>query len=163
MKMHKKLFALLATAAVGLTLTSCGGGGGGGGAEAPSTGDDTVTLYGAPENVIGKTISYTIYDATLDSSLKYEFRFNSASSFTGTIYMDNQAVGIINDAEYEYERAGDAVAYLRGVVINDVSNAVALIDVDDILEGNYGTYTLNFDVQTGRLISIDGSDSCSMY
>lgn len=77
--------------------------------------------------------------------------------------MDNQAVGIINDAEYAYERAGDAVAYLRGVVINDVSNAVPLFDVDDILEGNYGTYTLNFDVQTGRLISIDGSDSCSMY
>ena len=51
--MHKKLFGLLATAAVGLTLTSCGGGGGGGGSsDTPTDTEDTpVVEVGAPASL----------------------------------------------------------------------------------------------------------------
>lgn len=58
MKMHKKLFGLLATAAVGLTLTSCGGGGGGGGSsDTPTDTEDTpVVEVGAPASLVGRKL-----------------------------------------------------------------------------------------------------------
>ena len=61
--MHKKLFGLLATAAVGLTLTSCGGGGGGGGgsSDTPTDTEDTpVVEEGAPASIEGKTIQVNV-------------------------------------------------------------------------------------------------------
>ena len=89
--MHKKLFALLATAAVGLTLTSCGGGGGGGGgAEAPSTGDDTVSTS-LPASLSGKSMTFVAGNGGYD---KYVFSggtvtntfANDASGASSTVY-----------------------------------------------------------------------------
>lgn len=166
MKMHKKLFGLLATAAVGLTLTSCGGGGGGGGSsDTPTDTEDTpvVEVYGAPESLVGKTLTLSYHSYELDAILKYEFSFASEDSFTGKVYFNGDYVGCIEKAKYRYERAGDATAYLQDVVIEDVRNILNNIAVDNIVEGNMGTITLRFDVQTSRLSSVDGFDACSLY
>lgn len=76
MKMHKKLFALLATAAVGLTLTSCGGGGGGGGSTSNEMQDDQVQVtYDAPESLVGSNMS--LY---LNGKLAYELSFGNGGN-----------------------------------------------------------------------------------
>ena len=72
MKMHKKLFGLLATAAVGLTLTSCGGGGGGGGSSTPTDTEDTpVVEGGAPASMRGVTLKINISNGSRVETLDF--------------------------------------------------------------------------------------------
>lgn len=82
MKMHKKLFGLLATAAVGLTLTSCGGGGGGGGGSAPAP-EETVNeqekANALPKSLVGKQVTL------VRDSWTYFLVFDTPSTLSGTV------------------------------------------------------------------------------
>lgn len=106
MKMHKKLFALLATAAVGLTLTSCGGGGGGGGDDkSPSTdvNDGSTVTVGAPASLVGRTLKIMMKndDNTYNT---FNFTFTGSTSISGTaLYHDGISGNIVN-ANYDYIR-----------------------------------------------------------
>lgn len=164
MKMHKKLFGLLATAAVGLTLTSCGGGGGGGGG---ATTDDNSTseevpVYGAPVSLVGKTLTFSV--GTTAKKTRYEFTFDTSGSFTGSIYVNGEKLFSIVDASYAYDRDSDEVAYVRNVEIREVVDLNYEDDYGDTqFEKGYKDFPLRFDPTTGRLLSAADEAQCSLY
>ena len=111
MKMHKKLFGLLATAAVGLTLTSCGGGGGGGGSsdtptsDTPTDTEDTpVVEVGAPASIANRTLETLWSDGDTDV-----FYFVDGSVVKNT-YTNVSANGepIVFTGTYTYSATGNS-------------------------------------------------------
>ena len=163
--MHKKLFGLLATAVVGLTLTSCGGGGGGGGGGGegggtPSTSEGAV--FGAPASLVGKTLTFSV--GTTEKTTRYKFIFNTSDTFTGSISVNGDELFRIQDAVYEYDRDSDTVAYIRNVEIREVVD----LDYDDgygdtQFEKVYKDFPLQFDINTGHLDSAAGNNQCTLY
>lgn len=99
MKIHKKLFSLLATAAVGLTLTSCGGGGGGGGGssdDTPSVDNSSPQSYSVPRSMVGKTMTLVVEDWV------YTLRFDSPSTVSGTVRVSTLTEMNVANGRYGY-------------------------------------------------------------
>lgn len=155
--MHKKLFGLLATAVVGLTLTSCGGGGGGGGGE--GGGDSAVVgagVQGAPNSVVGRTITQSYYVNGV--STKWEYKFVAEKKFEGAVYLNNNKAADM-EGSYEYDRLGDDRAVLRDVTYVSVERTLLGVDEDfpRNLEGRSEDIELIFNPETGQLLSADGA------
>lgn len=105
MKMHKKLITLLATAAVGLTLTSCGGGGGGGAPadNTPDTGDTPSAEMGAPVALIGRTLTLMMQQEDMSYNT-YNLVFSGSSTITGNAKYRDGVEGDIVNGTYTYKR-----------------------------------------------------------
>ena len=165
--MHKKLFGLLATAVVGLTLTSCGGGGGGGGG-----GGESATVgagvQGALNSLAGRTITYSQYqivEGIGGMTVKIEFTFTSPETFTGGIHLNDKLAIKFTEATYWYDRLGDGRAFLRDVEVvsaSDKSDIAKLGQMARQYEGVWGDIELQFNPVTGQLQSVDGNGDCSM-
>lgn len=115
---YMKLVGLLATAAVGLTLASCGGGGGGGGSKAPANGGANnnnnnntppttpSTKEYAPTSLVGKkfkdgSIHYILFTGA--STMTYydgafyfagTYRYTKTGADTGTLSFSGSATTI---------------------------------------------------------------------
>ncbi len=145
MKMHKKLFGLLATAVVGLTLTSCGGGGGGGGGES-STPSDTETnntpqVSLAPSTIVGRTLEALWEDGDIDS-------------FT---FLDNSVVRNV----YTNVSAGDEPVVFTGTYTYSASGSSAILVMQ---LANTDNIRVKLDFENGRLVGYESlSQGSSMW
>ena len=155
--MHKKLFGLLATAVVGLTLTSCGGGGGGGG----GGGESSVAgagVQGAPNSVVGRTITQSFVG---NATTKWEYTFTSEESFNCVVYLGNDR-HMTFSGTYWYDRVSDGRAFLRDVIYvegENVSNTAKWNDLTANYLGTIEDIDLGFDPQTGQLLNANGQEA----
>lgn len=119
--MHKKLFGLLATAVVGLTLTSCGGGGGGGGGEGSgeNVGEEIIdSITGSvnsevPASLVGKTLS-----ANLKNSTKTETYYFATDSTVENHFVSTTGKNATLSGNYKYTPKLGGEAYLEVTLYN---------------------------------------------
>ena len=154
MKMHKKLFGLLATAAVGLTLTSCGGGGGGGSSDTPTDTEDTpVVEVGAPRSLVGKTLKLVMNVANSESKNTYQVTFNSESTFTGTGMLSGKSQIDILNGNYTWVWDGPGQGRLTVFTFDTKYSG----DGEPGPARDYSNTTLKFDAETGQFLSADNA------
>lgn len=137
--MHTKLITLLATAAVGLTLTSCGGGGGGGGGNVAPEADTSGSSYSgyAPDTLAGrKTEGNTVdFEFTSSNTVYVTQRLTLYSSSTGNSY----TVRARSAGTYTYTRTGDNTAILN-VQYKKCKSITSMSTSGIIEESDFGSY-----------------------
>ncbi len=115
MRITARIISLLATAIVGLTLTSCGGGGGGGGGNGgggnnnAGSGESNDTTGLAPKSLA--TQQWILYSS--HSNTNYEFTFSSSNKVIIEAFNHNSPLK--NDtriATYTYSKTGPNTATL---------------------------------------------------
>ncbi len=135
MKMHKKLFGLLATAVVGLTLTSCGGGGGGGGGNGGEDVSDEISdlITDSVSSLAPASLSGIRLQVNIRNSSRIEtLDFVTATTVENT-YITNAATGETYTlaGNYTYTpkagKEGRVVANLRTSNNNNYSFAATFI------------------------------------
>ena len=144
--MHKKLFGLLATAAVGLTLTSCGGGGGGGGSsDTPTDTEDTpVVEVGAPASLVGRTLTLMMQQEDMSYNT-YNLVFSGSTTVTGTAKYRDGVDGDIVNGTYGYKR--DSASQGR---FTHLKFDINWEDGDTNTDMNWGALELYFD-ESGKV------------
>ncbi len=117
MKISTRILGLLATAVVGLTLTSCGGGGGGGGGGGNGGGGNNNAGSGESNDTTGlapkslATQQWILYSSLDDTN--YQFSFPSSNKVI--IETFNHNTPLTNDtrvATYTYSKTGPNTATL---------------------------------------------------
>lgn len=153
---YMKLVGLLATAAVGLTLTSCGGGGGGGGggSKAPANGGannggtnngGNVVVGLAPTSLAGKELS-TVATRSNGTTFPIEIGFASNGEIT---YASRANTADAFRGSYTYTRNGNSATITA--FYRNSSGSTSYRD----------TYILNFGTPqraTGTLTSISNTN-----
>lgn len=149
---YMKLVGLLATAAVGLTLASCGGGGGGGGggSKAPANGGannggtndgGNVVVGLAPTNLAGKKLS-TVATRSNGTTFPIEIEFSNGGKI---LFADHGGYALVY-GEYTYTRNGNGAT-----IVVSYRN-------DTVTKSWRNTYILNFgtpQTATGTLTSYE--------
>ncbi len=144
--MHKKLFGLLATAVVGLTLTSCGGGGGGGngGGEGSAVNGSEI---GAPMSLVGRTLELVVDIVDTDAKNSYTITFDSESTFSGTATLSDRTDAVITNGKYNWKRDGAGQGRLTVFTFEmNYKNGRPAGQRD------YSGTTLLFDTETGKFV-----------
>lgn len=148
MKISTRILGLLATAVVGLTLTSCGGGGGGGngggGNNNAGSGGNNANTGLAPNSLGGKRLSFVVTPSQ-GASFTVQYTFN----YDGSVSAEKGAFTDVGGT-YTYkknENTATITANLnRGSANSQFFNDTVILDFNTTTTAT-GTYTSTVRVQ----------------